>query len=725
MPDPYIARNTDHDVERMTHLPALIADLGLVLSVAAVTTIVSKAVKQPVVLGYIVAGFLVGPHVNFLPSVADEANIRTWSEIGVIFLLFSLGLEFSFRKLVKVGGTATVTSLVTVAFMLGAGFLTGRAMGWAVMDSLFLGGILSISSTTIIFRAFDELGLKTASFAKVVLGVLVVEDLVAILLLVLLSTVAVSREFSGGALLFEMGKLGFFLVLWFAVGIFLIPSFLKRTRKWMNDETLLIVSVALCLTMVYLAVAAGFSAPLGAFVMGSLLAETTKAERIEHLVKPVKDLFASIFFVSVGMMIDPNVLREHWLPVLVVSMVTLIGQPLSSMSGALVAGQPLRTAVRAGMSLSQIGEFSFIIATLGVTLKVTSDLLYPVAVAVSAITTFTTPYMIKAGVPVHAFITRMMPRRWLEGIARYSDQSGQVKSISDWNKLLRAYLVNLGLHAVIGVGIIVLCARVVAPWFADGGAPQLEPFTDGDHLTGLITLVALTPTLWAIAVRRIEPVARRHLWLNRRQLRGPLVALELLRLVMAILLISIVVGIFFPSRWAIFGVPVLVVVALVIFRQRLQRFYHRVEEHFLLNLNQRTHREQRQVPALAPWDMHPAKVRVDEGAPWAGRTLAELALRERFGVNIARIELHIVARRQRPGAARRRSAGDRHRRATGGIEPGPCRGARRARVRRGRRRAGGTAQVRHRRAIPTGGYRHPCLPPQGVGARPGGGHRTW
>ncbi|HNM69350.1 MAG TPA: cation:proton antiporter [Flavobacteriales bacterium] len=617
----------------MAHLPPLIADLGLILSVAAVTTIISKVVKQPVVLGYIVAGLLVGPHVNLVPSVMDEKNLVTWSEIGVIFLLFSLGLEFSFRKLMKVGGTAVVTTMVTVSFMMGAGFLTGRALGWAMMDSLFLGGILSMSSTTIIIRAFDELGLKTASFAKVVLGVLVVEDLVAILLLVLLSTVAVSREFSGGALLFEMGKLGFFLVLWFVVGIFLIPSFLKRTNKWMNDETLLIVSVALCLSMVYVAVAAGFSAPLGAFVMGSLLAETTKAERIEHLVKPVKDLFASIFFVSVGMMIDPHVLREHWLPVLVLCVVTLIGQPLSSMSGAVLAGQPLKTAVRAGMSLSQIGEFSFIIATLGLTLNVTSDLLYPVAVAVSAITTFTTPYMIKAGEPMHALIARLLPGRWLAGIAHYSDQSGQVRSISDWNKLLRSYLLNMALHTVIAVAIIALCARVVAPWTDRQGS-----FPGGGQLTGLITLVALGPSLWAIAVRRIQPVAYRNLWLNRRQLRGPLVALELMRVLTGLLLIGLVVGIFFPSSWAMLAVPLVVIISLVIFRQRLQRFYQRVEKHFLLNLNQRTDRARRQVPALAPWDMHPATMRVAEGSAAGGRTLAELALRERYGVNIARID---------------------------------------------------------------------------------------
>ncbi len=623
----------------MTHLPPLIADLGLILSVAAVTTLVCKMTRQPVVLGYIVAGFLVGPHIAFFPTVIDEANIRTWSEIGVIFLLFSLGLEFSFKKLAKVGGTATVTTLVTVLFMLGAGFITGRAMGWNSMDSIFLGGILCISSTTIIFRAFDELGLKTASFASLVLGVLVVEDLVAILLLVLLSTLAVSQQFSGGALLFEMGKLGFFMVLWFTLGIFLIPTLLTRLRRWMNDETLLIVSVALCLGMVYLAVQAGFSAPLGAFVMGSLLAETSKAERIEHLVKPVKDLFAAIFFVSVGMMIDPGVLRDHWLPIAVLSLVVLIGQPVSSTLGALLAGQPLRIAVRAGMSLSQIGEFSFIIATLGLTLGVTSDLLYPVAVAVSAVTTFTTPYMIKAGVPMHGLIARAMPQRWLEGIGRYSDQSGQVKASSDWRKLLRAYLLNIILHAVIALAVILLCSEYLTPLITDTEVGLFGAAPSGAHLlAGLVTLVAILPSIWAIAIRRIQRAAYRKLWLNRKQLRGPLVAVELLRLGVALFLLALVVVLFFPSGWAFAVVPVVALLVLIVFRTRLQSFYHRVETHFLLNLNQREHREQRKLPALAPWDMHLAAVSVVSGSPVAGRTLGELTLREKHGVNIALIE---------------------------------------------------------------------------------------
>lgn len=623
----------------MTHLPPLIADLGLILSVAAVTTLVCRMIRQPVVLGYIVAGFLVGPHIAFFPTVIDDANIRTWSEIGVIFLLFSLGLEFSFKKLAKVGGTATVTALVTVLFMLGAGFATGRAMGWNSMDSIFLGGILCISSTTIIFRAFDELGLKTASFTSLVLGVLIVEDLVAILLLVLLSTVAVSQQFSGGALLFEMGKLGFFMVLWFTLGIFLIPTLLTRLRKWMNDETLLIVAVALCLGMVYLAVQAGFSAPLGAFVMGSLLAETSKAERIEHLVKPVKDLFAAIFFVSVGMMIDPGILRDHWLPIVVLSLVVLIGQPMSGMIGALLAGQPLKVAVRAGMSLSQIGEFSFIIATLGLTLGVTSDLLYPIAVAVSAVTTFTTPYMIKAGVPMHGFIARKMPQHWLEGIGRYSDQSGQVKAISDWHKLLRAYLLNIILHTVIALAVIILCAEYLIPLFSDPEVGLFGAAPGGAHfLAGLVTLIALLPSLWVIAIRRIQRAAYRKLWLNRKQLRGPLVALELLRLGVAMVLLALVVVLFFPSGWAFVLVPLAALTVLIIFRRRLQGFYQRVETHFLLNLNQREHREQRKMPALAPWDMHLAKVAVGDAPHVVGRTLSELALRENHGVNIGLIE---------------------------------------------------------------------------------------
>lgn len=615
----------------MTHLPALIADLGLILSVAAVTTLVFKKIKQPLVLGYIIAGLLVGPHVGFIPTVIDEASIGVWSEIGVIFLLFSLGLEFSFKKVAQVGGTASVTTITTVVFMLAAGYFTGHFLGWGTMDSIFLGGILSISSTTIIIRAFEELGLKTQGFAGLVFGVLVIEDLVAILLLVLLSTVAVSQHFSGSAMLMELGKLGFFLILWFAGGIFLIPTILTRTRKLMNDETLLVVSIALCLTMVFLAVEAGFSAPLGAFIMGSLLAETVFAERIEHLVKPVKDLFGAIFFVSVGMLIDPGVLVTHWLPVLVLSLVVLVGQPVSSMAGALLSGQPLRRSVRAGMSLSQIGEFSFIIATLGMSLGVTSDFLYPIAVAVSAITTFTTPYMIKLSAPFADTLERVLPQRWIQAIEQYSSQTDRVKATSDWRTLLRSYIVNVAIFSVLSLAVIMLGGPYLVQLFGDGFMGM-----SGRVLAGLMTLVLVLPFIWAMSFRRIKRAAYRHLWLNKRQLRGPLVTIELVRVLAAVLMLVLLVNEFFSTGWALLAAVVFTVLVAIIFRRRLHAFYLRMEDRFFTNLNQREQQKKR--TDLAPWDMHLAELEVKAESIVVGRSLLELGLRERHGVNIVLIE---------------------------------------------------------------------------------------
>lgn len=615
----------------MSHLPALIKDLGLILSVAAVTTLVFKRIRQPLVLGYIVAGFLVGPHVKFMPTVTDEVNIRTWSEIGVIFLLFGLGLEFSFKKLAQVGGAAAVTAITTVLFMLGAGYATGQLLGWSGMDSVFLGGILSISSTTIIVRAFDELGLKTRGFARLVIGALVIEDLVAILLLVLLSTLAVGRQFAGTALFLEMGKLALFLALWFGGGIFLIPTLFNRTRRLMNDETLLVVAVALCLAMASLAVAAGFSAALGAFIMGSVLAETVLAERIEHLTRPVKDLFGAIFFVSVGMLLDPGVLRDEWAPVLAISLVTLLGQPMSSGAGALLAGQPLKRAVQAGMSLSQIGEFSFIIATLGLTLGVTSPKLYPIAVAVSVLTTFITPYMIRGSEGVAAWLTRSLPPSWVAALDRYAQQTDQVRVTSDWRKLLQAYALNVSVLALLGVSVILIGERELLPWSTDRLGAR-----SGALVAGSITLALLLPVVWAMTFRRIQRAAYRHLWLNRRALRGPLVMIEGVRIVAAVVLLSLLVNRFFGAGPGLLATVLLMIVAVVLFRRSMHAFYQRLEKHFLINYHQRGKRPDR--PELAPWDLHLAEVEVPATSVAVGRTLEELALRERHGVNIALIE---------------------------------------------------------------------------------------
>ena len=615
----------------MTHLPPLIQDLGLLLSVAAVTTLVFKRIRQPVVLGYIVAGFLVGPHVKFVPTVTDEANIRTWSEIGVIFLLFGLGLEFSFKKLMQVGGAAAVTAITTVLFMLGAGYATGQLLGWSGMDSVFLGGILSISSTTIIVRAFDELGLKTRGFARLVIGALVIEDLVAILLLVLLSTLAVGRQFEGTALFLEMGKLVLYLALWFGGGIFLIPTFFERTRRLLNDETLLVVSGALCLAMAGLAVTAGFSAALGAFIMGSVLAETFLAERIEHLTKPVQDLFGAVFFVSVGMLIDPQVLRTEWAPVLLISVVTMLGQPLSSGAGALLAGQPLKRAVQAGMSLSQIGEFSFIIATLGLTLGVTSPKLYPIAVAVSVLTTFVTPFMIRGSERAATLIERMLPPAWVAALDRYGRQTDQVQVTSDWRKLLRAYGVNVLVLGLLAVAMILMAEQQLLPRFSARFGPR-----QGALLAGLLALAALMPVVWAMTFRRIQRAAYRHLWLNKRALRGPLVMIEAVRVGAGVVVLALLVNRFFGAGPGLLAAVGLMVLAVLLFRRSMHAFYQRLEKHFLINYHQREKRRER--PELAPWDLHLAEVEVPATSVAVGRTLHELALRERHGVNIALIE---------------------------------------------------------------------------------------
>jgi len=616
----------------MIHLPVLIADLGLILAAAGVTTLLFKKIKQPLVLGYILAGVIVGPYIDFMPTVTDHKSITIWAEIGVIFLLFSLGLEFSFKKLVKVGGSSSITAIVEVAFMLLIGFAVGKLLGWSTMDSIFLGGILSVSSTTIIIRAFEELGVKHKKFAGLVFGVLIVEDLVAILLLVLLSTLAVSQQFAGTEMLISILKLAFFLVLWFLGGIFLIPTFLKATKKLMNDETMLIVSLALCLVMVLLAVKVGFSPALGAFIMGSILAETTQAEKIEHLTKSVKDLFAAVFFVSVGMLIDPSILLEYALPIFAVTLATILGKLISSTMGALLSGQPLKTSVQAGMSLAQIGEFSFIIATLGVSLKVTSDFLYPIAVAASAITTFTTPYLIKVSEPFYNFLVKILPKKWLDAISRYSSSTEGITTFSDWKILLRAYAFNTIIHGVVLIGIVLLSSRYLQPFVSE----HLFDGNNGIIVSLILGLVIMVPFLWALAIRRIEKKAYSHLWLNKKYTRGPLIAIELFRIGLAIFFVSFLIVQFYNTWIAVSIADALIIIGMVVFSRKLQGFYERMEYRFLNNLNARE--EANKQPEILPWDSHLLELTVAPESDLVGKTLVELAIREKHGVNIALIE---------------------------------------------------------------------------------------
>lgn len=614
----------------MIHLPDLIADLGLILAAAGITTLLFKKIKQPLVLGYILAGLMVGPHFSFLPTVTDQKSVTIWAEIGVIFLLFSLGLEFSFKKLVKVGGSSSITAIVEVIFMLLIGYAAGSLMGWSTMDSIFLGGILSVSSTTIIIRAFEELGVKHKKFAGLVFGVLIVEDLVAILLLVLLSTLAVSQQFAGSEMLISILKLAFFLVLWFLGGIFLIPTFLKATRKLMNDETMLIVSLALCLIMVLLAVKVGFSPALGAFIMGSILAETTQAEKIEHLTKSVKDLFAAVFFVSVGMLIDPKVLIDYAFPILVVTLATILGKLISSSLGALLSGQPLKTSVQAGMSLAQIGEFSFIIATLGLTLKVTSEFLYPIAVAASAITTFTTPYLIKSSESFYNFLNRVLPKKWLDGIERYSSSTAGITALSDWKILLRSYIFNTIIHSVIIIAVIFLTSRYLQPFIVKN---IVNGLTSALISVGL-SFILMSPFLWALSIRRIQKTAYSHLWLNKKYTRGPLIAIEFFRIALGIFFVGFLMYEFFDTWVAALIALGLIVLGMIIFSRKLQSFYDKLERRFIRNLNAR----ENQKPDILPWDTHLTELKVSPESEVVGKTLTELMIREKFGVNIAMIE---------------------------------------------------------------------------------------
>lgn len=615
----------------MIHLPNLITDLGLILGAAAIITILFKWLKQPLVLGYLIAGFLVGPHFTVFPTVAEVENISVWAEIGVIFLLFSLGLEFSFKKLLKVGTPASVTALVEVLFMLMIGYVAGSLMGWKKMDSIFLGGVLSISSTTIIIRAFEELGVKGHKFASLVFGILIVEDLVAILLLVLLSTLAVSAQFAGMDMLLSVAKLVFFLVLWFVAGIFFLPSFLRRAKKFMNDEMLLITSLALCIGMVWLATTVGFSPALGAFIMGSILAETVYAEKIEHLVKSVKDLFGAVFFVSVGMLFDPKMLAQYLWPVLLITLVTIVGKAISTTAGALMSGQPLKSSVQAGMSLSQIGEFSFIIATLGLTLKVTSDFLYPIAVAVSAITTFTTPYMIKVSEPLYDWLHSKLPASWTGVIHRYSSRSQTISNTTDWQVYVRSGLFNTAMISLVTTAIVMLSSYYLLPYTRT----RLGDNTWATVIGAIMTLLFMAPFLWSLALKQ----HRRDLlekFASQNKYRTGVLFLQLFRTAIAIFLIGFLLDRFFSPQIA-FWVTIAIFLLLFIFSKKIQYLYSRIWQRFLANYNEREEAKARK-DMLAPWDAHMAEFEISADMPGIGRTLRELAWREKYGINVAMIE---------------------------------------------------------------------------------------
>lgn len=624
----------------MTHLPTIITDLAMILLVAGITTILFKKINQPLVLGYIVAGFITGPHFNFFPTITDSTNVHAWSEIGVIFLLFALGLEFSFYKLKSVGSTAFIATAVEIGGMLAVGYTAGTLMGWNHMDSLFLGGMLSMSSTTIIIKAFDDLKLKAQRFTEIVFGVLIVEDIAGIVMMVMLATMAVATaDVSSLELLLSIGRLLFFLILWFVLGMYLVPSFFKWAQKLMNEETLVVVSIGLCLGMVVLATKLGFSSALGAFIMGSLIAEAPSAEKIEHLINPIKDLFGAVFFVSVGMMVDPVLLAEYWLPIFVLVAATIIGKLIFSTMGVLASGQNLNVSIHSGFSLAQIGEFSFIIASLGMSLGVISGFLYPIIVAVSVITTFSTPFCIMSADTFYKKLQNILPQQILNWIERYTNSDTDDDKDQDWKNLLSIYIMRMLVFSTLLTAIALGAEYYLLPYLCN--TLQL-PY--GRIITAIVTFIIMSPILRAVLVNRAgNGELFSKLWFKKRTNHLPLIFLILFKMFVASVALYFIFHTLLDFHALIAWLAVLLTAYVISSSDWLMSEYLRIESRFLVNLNEkhmRKHREKTTDISDSSWfdeTLQLAWYDLKEASPIIGQSLKNLSFRENYGCNVLQV----------------------------------------------------------------------------------------
>ncbi len=623
----------------------LVRDLAVILISAGIFTIISKALKQPLILGYIIAGFLIGPHIRFFFNISSAEAVHQWSEIGLIFMMFGLGLEFSFKKLLKVGSGALVTAGTKFIGVFVIGFIVGQALSWTVMESIFLAGLMSMSSTAVVLKSYDDMGLKNKPYAGLVFGTLVVEDLIAILLMVLLSTMAVSNQFAGGELVGALTKLVFFIILVFVVGIYLIPTLLKKARRYLNDEILLLVSIGLCFAMVSIASAAGFSSALGAFVMGSILAETMESEHIEHLVSPIKDLFGAIFFVSVGMMIAPEIILHNWFVILILAVLVILTHIVFSAIGILLTGNGLENSVHTGFSLAQLGEFGFIIASVGVSLGVMRDFIYPVIVAVSVITTFTTPYMIRLAGPAYSFLLKKMPDGMLNRLNQMERTSkSSAAERSDWHKLLSAYFLRILLYSVILVALMIASRTLLEP-FVGRLLPNLSKFVQNLITVG-ITLTAMAPLLYGLAVNKgSADVYAKRLMKAKPSNSWPIMGLLLGRFFLAIAFVLVVISTHFDlAGWTALLLIVGGVVFFLVSRRRVRERSASLESTFFDNLNAKEVQARKNAPVtasikakMAGYDVHLDKLVVSADSSYIGLMLKEIPIRDESGANIVKI----------------------------------------------------------------------------------------
>ena len=627
----------------MNEIPYLVKDLALILMVAGIVTIIFKKLKQPLVLGYIVAGFLVSPHMPYTMSVIDESDIKTWADIGVIFTLFSLGLDFSFKKIVKMGASPIIATVVIVFSMMMLGISVGHGFGWSKMDCIFLGGMLAMSSTTIIYKAFDDMGLRQQKFAGMVMSVLILEDILAIVMMVMLSAIAGGSNPDGEQMLGSIVKIGFFLVLWFIVGIFAIPWFLRSVRKLVNNETLLIVALGLCCGMAVLSTKVGFSSAFGAFVMGSILAETVEAEKIIKLVEPVKDLFGAIFFVSVGMLVDPKILVEYALPILALVCTILVGQAILGTLGFMLGGESLKSAMRCGFSMSQIGEFSFIIASLGLSLGVISNFLYPVVVAVSVITTFLTPYMIRLATPTYLVMEKHLPDKLINVLNHFAMSHPSTTQQSKWKSLLKQMTINTVAYSILSAAVITLMFTFVLP-FMRSLFPGWRLHWYANAITGLLTIIIIAPFLRAIVMKKNHSNEWRRLWVESSINRIPLLFTIFVRFVIALGFIFYICNYLTRFTNALMIIIGVVVVSLMIASRWTKKRSIKMERVFIHNLRSRDIMAQvngEKKPLyeghLLDRDIHISEFEVPVDSTWGGKSLQQLHLRQRFGIDMSSI----------------------------------------------------------------------------------------
>ena len=626
----------------MAELPSMIKDLALILVMAGIVTLIFKKLKQPLVLGYIVAGFLVSPHMPYTASVVDMESIHLWADIGVMFLLFSLGLDFSFKKILRMGASPIISTCTIIFCMSMLGLAVGRAFGWGQMDCIFLGGMLAMSSTTIIYKAFDDLGLRQQQFAGLVMSVLILEDILAIVMMVMLSAIA-HGNLEGGQMLHSVMSIVFFLVLWLVVGIFAIPLFLRSVRNLINNEVLLVVALGLCCAMAVLSTQVGFSSAFGAFIMGSILAETIEAERIEKLVEPVKNLFGAIFFVSVGMLVDPKILVEYAIPIALLVLTILVGQSVFGTFSFMLGGESLKSAMRCGFSMAQIGEFSFIIASLGLSLGVISDFLYPVVVAVSVITTFLTPYMIRLATPAYSNLESHLPNKLINSLNQIAVGSHHTQEQSKWKKLLTQMAINTVVYSILTSAAIAMMLTFVLPFMREL-LPGWELHWYANAVTGVLTVLVIAPFLRAMVMKKNRSEEFRALWAENNRNRLPLIFTILVRVVIAVAFIFYICNYLSRFTNALMITIALVVIVLIIFSRWVKHRSITLERLFVQNLRSRdieaqVHGKKRPLyeGRLLDRDIHIAEFEVPSDSKWMGQTLKQLNLGRKYGVHISSI----------------------------------------------------------------------------------------